>query len=196
MLKQLSFLLFSLTDLPADSLWANSTVLTLFLSNSAGAVTTNFIGLIVAGFGYSQLRSMLLQAPAFAIQAVVCLLVTGLVTFTKFFRNAKQPLLSVAALAVISGTAVIYSHDPTPQNQNLLLGMLCQFPEDVPIVSLLTPRGFSDMIALNNCSFTTISKCLDALYRFANEYLTDACLQWLLSVPTLPELPRRLPLTP
>jgi ACS family allantoate permease-like MFS transporter len=89
-------------------------------------VTTNFIGIIINGFGYPQLKSLLLQAPAFAIQAAVCLLVTGLVTFTTFFRNAKQPLLSIAACAVVAGTAVIYSHQPTPDNRQLLLGMMCK----------------------------------------------------------------------
>lgn len=89
---------------------------------------------------------MLLQAPAFAIQAIVCLLVTGLVTYTKFFRNAKQPLLSVASLAVIAGAAVIYSNEPSPQNQYLLLGMLCKSSrkcEDGRWCSTLTAVGLS-----------------------------------------------------
>jgi len=113
------------------------TVATLFLSQSGGAVTTNFIGIIINGFGYPQLKSLLLQTPAFAIQAAICLIVTSLVSFTSFFRRAKQPLLSVAACAVVCGTAVIYTHQPTAGNRNLLLGMMY-------------------MIALNNCSFTVI----------------------------------------
>jgi ACS family allantoate permease-like MFS transporter len=86
----------------------------------------DILGIIINGFGYPQLKSMLLQSPAFAIQAAVCLLVTGLVSFTKTFRYAKQPLLSLAASAVVAGTAVIYSHQPTPQNRSLLLGMMCK----------------------------------------------------------------------
>jgi hypothetical protein len=98
-------------------------------------------GILIQGFGYSQLRTQLLQTPAFAIQVVVSLLVTGLVTFTKFFRYAKQPLLSVAAGCVVTACAVTYTHYPSPENRHLLLGMMY-------------------MIAINNCSYTVSIKRL------------------------------------
>ncbi|KAM0748290.1 MFS general substrate transporter [Meredithblackwellia eburnea MCA 4105] len=122
----------ALTDIRA---WL--VVATLFLSQSGGAVTTNFLGIVIKGFGYEQLRSLLLQTPAFAIQGVVCLIVTGLATFTTTFRNLKQPMLSVAALCVVTGSAIIYSHKPTANNRHLLLGALY-------------------LMAINNCSYTTI----------------------------------------
>lgn len=126
-------------------------VLTLFLSQSGGAVTTNFLGsprppssaligpgIIISGFNFPQLRSLLLQTPAFAIQGVICraspapltllnyaVIVTGTVTFWRPARKFKQPVLSLAACCVIAGTSVIYSTTPTAANRNLLLGMLC-----------------------------------------------------------------------
>ncbi|KAJ7621480.1 major facilitator superfamily domain-containing protein [Roridomyces roridus] len=135
-------------------------VATLFLSQSGGAVTTNFIGIIIKGFGYNQLRSLLLQTPAFAIQGFICLIVTGLVSFTKTFRNLKQPLLSIAACCVIAGTGVVYSTTPTAQNRQLLLGMMY-------------------MIALNNCSFTTIMSVIGVNFAGATKKSTVSAMTFV-----------------
>ncbi|KAF9464593.1 major facilitator superfamily domain-containing protein [Collybia nuda] len=145
----------ALTDIRA---WL--VVMTLFFSQSGGAITTNFIGLIINGFGFSQLRSLLLQTPAFAIQGIICLIVTGLITFTQTFRGFKQPLLSLAACCVVVGTAVVYTHEPTPGNRQVLLGMMY-------------------MIALNNCSFTTIMSVIGVNFAGATKKGTVSAMSFI-----------------
>lgn len=111
--------------------------LQMFFSQSGGAVNTNFLGTVIAGFGYDRLKTILLQTPTFAIQAFCCLLVTGLVTFWRPARDLKQPILSLAAAIVITGASIIYTRESNDSTRQLLLGSMY-------------------LIAVSNCSFTTI----------------------------------------
>jgi len=109
----------------------------LFAGAAGGTLNTNFLGLVIRGFGYSPLVSTLLQIPTFAIQTITSTLVLGLVTFVKPLRNCKQPILSIAALCVIAGCAILYTNSPTGSNGRLLLFALY-------------------LVAINNCSFAVL----------------------------------------
>lgn len=76
-------------------------------------------------FSYSPLRTTLLQTPTFAIQGFICLALTAAVTFLPRFRNLKQPILSVAAAVVITGAAIIYTHESNEANRQLLVSLFC-----------------------------------------------------------------------
>ena len=71
-------------------------VMQMFFSQAIGNVTTNFLGIIIRGFGYSDLKAQLFTAPNFAVQGVTQLIVSSLPTFVPWFRTKKQPLTAAA----------------------------------------------------------------------------------------------------
>ncbi|OBT72940.1 hypothetical protein VF21_08462 [Pseudogymnoascus sp. 05NY08] len=92
-------------------------VLSMLFSQAAGSVTTNFLGIIINGFGFSPLTTQLLTAPNFAVQAITQILVSALPTFSKRFRNLKQPLTAFASVIALIGIVIIKITPPTTENQ-------------------------------------------------------------------------------
>lgn len=97
----------------------------MFFSQAAGSVTTNFLGIIIRvsliiqnwyslsltqhqGFGFSPLRTQLLTAPNFAVQAISQILVSAPPTYLKRFRNMKQPLTAFASTIALVGIVILY----------------------------------------------------------------------------------------
>lgn len=83
-------------------------VLQMFFSQAAGNVTTNFLGIIIKGFGYSALKAQLYTAPNYAVQAVTQLLVSGPPTLLPRFRNMKQPLVASASIIALVGIVLLF----------------------------------------------------------------------------------------
>ncbi|KAF9888585.1 hypothetical protein FE257_008517 [Aspergillus nanangensis] len=83
-------------------------ILQMFFSQTAGSVTTNFLGIVISGFGYTALKAQLFTAPNFAVQAVMQIIVSGLPTFFVFFRNKKQPLAALSSVIGVIGIALLY----------------------------------------------------------------------------------------
>ncbi|OQE39029.1 hypothetical protein PENCOP_c007G08281 [Penicillium coprophilum] len=93
-------------------------ILQMFFSQTAGSVTTNFLGIVIKGFGYTALKAQLYTAPNYAVQAVVQLLVSGPPTFFVFFRNKKQPLAALASIVGVIGIIILYVTPPEDQYQH------------------------------------------------------------------------------
>ncbi|KAL5356129.1 major facilitator superfamily domain-containing protein [Aspergillus floccosus] len=83
-------------------------VLQMFFSQTAGSVTTNFLGIVISGFGYTALKAQLFTAPNYAVQAVMQIIVSGLPTFFSCFRNMKQPLAAISSVVGVIGIALLY----------------------------------------------------------------------------------------
>lgn len=63
---------------------------------SGVSLQTNFSGLIIKGFGFSGLKSLLLQIPGWAV-ASICVITTGYsVTHVARLRHAKTVRLSLS----------------------------------------------------------------------------------------------------
>ncbi|KAJ5503239.1 Major facilitator superfamily domain general substrate transporter [Penicillium fimorum] len=92
-------------------------ILQMFFSQTAGSVTTNFLGIVIKGFGYTALKAQLYTAPNYAVQAAVQLLVSALPTFFVFFRNKKQPLAVFASIVGVIGIIILYVTPPEDQYQ-------------------------------------------------------------------------------
>ncbi|KAJ5791523.1 Major facilitator superfamily domain general substrate transporter [Penicillium psychrosexuale] len=90
----------------------------MLFSQTAGSVTTNFLGIVIKGFGYTALKAQLYTAPNYAIQAVTQLLVSGPPTFFVFFRNKKQPLAALASIVGVIGIIILYVTPPEEQYQH------------------------------------------------------------------------------
>ncbi|KAJ5486215.1 Major facilitator superfamily domaingeneral substrate transporter [Penicillium desertorum] len=86
--------------------------LQMLFSQTAGSVTTNFLGI---GFGYTALKAQLYTAPNYAVQAVTQLLVSRPPTFFAFFRNKKQPLAALSSIIGVIGIIIIYVTPPEDQ---------------------------------------------------------------------------------
>ncbi|KAH7113005.1 major facilitator superfamily domain-containing protein [Dactylonectria estremocensis] len=97
-------------------------VLQMFFSQAMGNVTTNFLGIIIKGFGYSQLKAQLFTAPNYACQGFTQLIVSGLPTYSRRFRNMKQPLTAVASIISLIGVIILHITPPEPEYQNRRLG--------------------------------------------------------------------------
>ncbi|EXJ86765.1 hypothetical protein A1O3_03719 [Capronia epimyces CBS 606.96] len=80
----------------------------MFFSQVAGSVTTNFLGIIIKGFGYTALKAQLLSAPNYAIQTVAVLLVSFPPSYVRRLRNCKQPLTAIATIIALIGTIILY----------------------------------------------------------------------------------------
>ncbi|PCG93595.1 Major facilitator superfamily domain, general substrate transporter [Penicillium occitanis (nom. inval.)] len=87
-------------------------VLQMFFSQAAGSVTTNFLGIIIKGFGYTALKAQLFTAPNYAVQAVMQMIVSGLPTFVPALRNWKQPLACLSSCVAVAGVAILYITPP------------------------------------------------------------------------------------
>ncbi|KIW92830.1 uncharacterized protein Z519_06679 [Cladophialophora bantiana CBS 173.52] len=83
-------------------------VLQMFFSQAAGNVTTNFLGIIIKGFGYTALKAQLYTAPNFAVQAVTQMIVSAPPTLLPRFRNFKQPLVAIASVIALIGIVILY----------------------------------------------------------------------------------------
>ncbi|KAK5328326.1 hypothetical protein LTR93_002111 [Exophiala xenobiotica] len=92
-------------------------VLQMFFSQAAGNVTTNFLGIIIKGFGYSALKAQLYTAPNFAVQAVTQMIVSAPPTLLPRFRNMKQPLVAGASVIALIGIVLLYVTPAEPQYQ-------------------------------------------------------------------------------
>ncbi|KAL6241204.1 hypothetical protein RBB50_011883 [Rhinocladiella similis] len=92
-------------------------VLQMFFSQAAGNVTTNFLGIIIKGFGYTALKAQLYTAPNFAVQAVTQLIVSAPPTLLPRFRNMKQPLVAIASVIALIGIVILYVTPAEPQYQ-------------------------------------------------------------------------------
>lgn len=99
-------------------------VLQMFFSQAAGNVTTNFLGIIIKGFGYTDLKAQLFTAPNFATQAVTQILVSAPPTFFSSFRSMKQPLAAFASIIALVGIVLLYVTPAEPQYQNRRLGSI------------------------------------------------------------------------
>ncbi|KAI5475482.1 MFS general substrate transporter [Pseudohyphozyma bogoriensis] len=97
-------------------------VLQMFTSQAIGSVTTNFLGIVITGFGYTALKAQIYTAPNSAVQFVVQLLITAPPTFIYAFRNQKQMLMVIVSIVATAGTAILYVAAPTAANQHLRLG--------------------------------------------------------------------------
>ncbi|KAH8888918.1 MFS general substrate transporter [Thozetella sp. PMI_491] len=97
-------------------------VMQMFLSQATGNVTTNFLGIIIQGFGYTALKAQLYTAPNFATQAVTQVIVSALPTFSRRFRNLKQPLTALASIIGLIGIAILYVTPAEAQYQGRRLG--------------------------------------------------------------------------
>lgn len=89
-------------------------IMQMFFSQAAGNVTTNFLGIIIKGFGYTALKAQLYTAPNYATQAVTQMFVSIPPTFFRPFRSCRQPLTALASIIAIAGIAVLYV---TPDEQ-------------------------------------------------------------------------------
>ncbi|KIX04601.1 uncharacterized protein Z518_05471 [Rhinocladiella mackenziei CBS 650.93] len=83
-------------------------VLQMLFSQAAGNVTTNFLGIIIKGLGYTALKAQLFTAPNFAVQAVTQLIVSAPPTLSHRFRNMKQPLVATASIIALVGIVLLY----------------------------------------------------------------------------------------
>ncbi|KAM6506907.1 hypothetical protein FALCPG4_018725 [Fusarium falciforme] len=93
-------------------------VLQMFFSQATGSVTTNFIGIIIKGFGYTALKAQLFTAPNFAVQAVMQILVSAPPTFSPRFKDFKQPLAAFSSMVALAGIVILYLTPAEPQYQN------------------------------------------------------------------------------
>ncbi|KAL4894680.1 major facilitator superfamily domain-containing protein [Aspergillus ambiguus] len=93
-------------------------VLQMFFSQTAGSVTTNFLGIVISGFGYTALKAQLFTAPNYAVQAVMQVIVSGLPTFFSCFRNMKQPLAAISSVVAVVGIALLYVTPAEDQHQH------------------------------------------------------------------------------
>ncbi|KAH6981493.1 major facilitator superfamily domain-containing protein [Ilyonectria destructans] len=96
--------------------------LQMFFSQAMGNVTTNFLGIIIKGFGYSQLKAQLFTAPNYACQGFTQLIVSALPTYSKRFRNMKQPLTAAASIVSLTGVVILHVTPPETEYQNRRLG--------------------------------------------------------------------------
>ncbi|CAH0019994.1 unnamed protein product [Clonostachys rhizophaga] len=99
-------------------------VMQMFLSQAIGNVTTNFLGIIIKGFGYTALTAQLFTAPNYAAQAFTQILVSAPPTFLSRFQNYKQPLTAAASIISLIGIIVLYITPPEPQYQSRRLGAI------------------------------------------------------------------------
>lgn len=99
-------------------------VMQMFFSQAIGNVTTNFLGIIIRGFGYSDLKAQLFTAPNYAVQGFTQLIVSALPTFTTRFRQMKQPLTAAASMIAIVGIAILYVTPDEEQYQGRRLGAI------------------------------------------------------------------------
>ncbi|KAJ5697080.1 hypothetical protein N7536_007492 [Penicillium majusculum] len=93
-------------------------ILQMFFSQTTGSVTTNFLGIVIKGFGYTALKAQLYTAPNYAVQAVVQLLVSGAPTLLPYFRNKKQPLAAIASVIGIVGIVILLVTSDEKQYQD------------------------------------------------------------------------------
>ncbi|KAM0753792.1 MFS general substrate transporter [Meredithblackwellia eburnea MCA 4105] len=96
-------------------------VLQMLFSQFIGAVTSNFIGVIIKGLGFTALKAQLLTAPNFAVQAVTTVLVAVPPTVFLSFRHFKQPLVATASCIALAGNVMLYVAKPVPSTQSLRL---------------------------------------------------------------------------
>lgn len=94
----------------------------MFLCQAIGSVTTNFLGIIIRGFGYSDLTAQLFTAPNYAVQGVSQLIVSSLPTFSRRFRDMKQPLTAAASVIALVGIAILFVTPDEEQYQSRRLG--------------------------------------------------------------------------
>ncbi|KAI5477381.1 MFS general substrate transporter [Pseudohyphozyma bogoriensis] len=96
-------------------------VLQMFCSQAIGSVTTNFLGIVITGLGFTALKAQY-TAPNSAVQFVVQFIVTFPPTFIYAFRNQKQHLMAFVSCVALTGVAILYVAAPTLANQHLRLG--------------------------------------------------------------------------
>src|SRR5687768_3386242 len=99
-------------------------VMQMFFSQAIGNVTTNFLGIIIRGFGYSDLKAQLFTAPNFAVQGCTQLVVSSLPTFVPWFRQMKQPLTAIASIIALVGIVLLYITPDEQQYQGRRLGAI------------------------------------------------------------------------
>lgn len=80
----------------------------MFFAQVSGSVQTNFLGLIIQGFGYDALTTQLLTIPNYAVQTVVVLLVSFPPTYIKQCKNMKIPITVCATVVATLGVILLY----------------------------------------------------------------------------------------
>ncbi|KAL2204166.1 MFS general substrate transporter [Sarocladium strictum] len=90
----------------------------MFFAQVSGSVQTNFLGLIIRGFGYGPLTTQLLTIPNYAVQTVVVLCVSFPPTFIKSCRNMKIPITVCATIVAVIGVILLYVTPPEIQYQS------------------------------------------------------------------------------
>lgn len=66
---------------------------------------SNFSGLVIKGFGYTQLKALLLQIPAWAVATITVITIGSLASRTRFWRNRKTVNMQRAFPAYIRLTS-------------------------------------------------------------------------------------------
>jgi len=124
-------------------------VLQMFFSQAAGNVTTNFLGIIIKGFGYTALKAQLYTAPNFAVQFAMVLVVTAPPSLSPRFRNMKQVITATASLVAVIGIVILYVTPAEEQYKSRRLASCI-------IISFHTPNYTAIMatIGTNTSGFT------------------------------------------
>lgn len=90
----------------------------MFFAQVSGSVQTNFLGLIIKGFGYNALQTQLLTIPNYAVQTVVVLLVSFPPTYIKSCRNMKIPITVCATVVATAGVIILHVTPAEEQYQS------------------------------------------------------------------------------
>ncbi|KAJ5488545.1 hypothetical protein N7539_003435 [Penicillium diatomitis] len=119
-------------------------VLYTFCVNLCNGGITSFASIIIAGFGFSNLKALLIQMPLGAAQLVFLILTSGIATF---FRNTRILMMIVNTLASMIGMVLIWkleSNDRAGRMTGLCLSAI--FAANIPLsLSLISSNvaGFT-----------------------------------------------------
>ncbi|KAF2092482.1 MFS general substrate transporter [Rhizodiscina lignyota] len=130
-----------------------------FCINLPNGGLTSFGSLVIKGFGYGRLRSLLLQMPSGFIQLGIVILVTIL---PSKIRNIRTLLMFVAVMISNLGIAIVYFVDPAYKHVRLAGYYLCvsygaQFPLGLSLVSS-NVGGFTKKATVTGLMF--VSYCV------------------------------------
>ncbi|EIW72048.1 hypothetical protein TREMEDRAFT_58197 [Tremella mesenterica DSM 1558] len=121
----------------------------LLVFQQAGvSLQTNFSGIIIKGFGFSGLKSLLLQIPGWAAASITVIATGFFVTHNKFMQRAKTLVLAAVAVLTVTCGAILYTHPPssTGRNKALSLVMLTLINTNAvgyPIILSLAGQNFA-----------------------------------------------------
>ncbi|KAJ5871084.1 uncharacterized protein N7529_003437 [Penicillium soppii] len=112
-------------------------VLYTFCVNLANGGLTSFSAIIIAGFGYSDFKSLLLQMPMGASQLVFLIITAAIATYV---RSSRLICMSFNAIVAIIGVVLIYTLDDSHRVVKLLgLAFVAAFAVNIPLsLSIVT----------------------------------------------------------